>query len=430
MKLPYAEVRIDAKGAFAEPDDIDAATGLLAAHAATDVLVLCHGWNSTPAEARSLYERLVTSLVSVRDAVPGSRGRQFAVIGVIWPSIQWAPDENSGAGAGADTPEDLLRAEIERTVQSAAARRRLLALVPRLDGDPEAAAEFVEVLRTTLPRSTRGEDAGAFRVLRTAPPAEVVEAMRGGGGDDAAPAIVGGAAVLDLSAPAFSDAAPADAVGGGAGLFSSLIDAARNALNIATYYTMKERAGTVGKKGIARLLEALHTARPGARLHLVGHSFGGRAVTAATDATRAPVASLTLLQAAFSHFGMARDWDGAGTDGVFARVPGKVRGPVVVTFTRNDAAVGLAYAIASRLARQIGAAIGDANDPYGGIGRNGALKTPASLPAGTLRAVGGAYAFAPGRVSSLNADAFISGHSDVTGRQVAYAILTAVERAA
>jgi len=425
MRLPYAEVRFTSKGALAEPSDVDAARALLAEHAATDVLVMCHGWNNTPGDALHLYERLVASMLSVRGRVPGSRRRQLTVIGIIWPSIQWAPDENDGAGAGATTPEDLLRAEIEMKVSSATARRRLLALVPRLDTDPDAAAAFIEVLRTTLPRSSKGEDAAAFQVLRSAPPTEVLAAVQGGAGLGGAPEAVGGAAEINpFGLPALPDA------GGGTGVFSSLVGAARNALNIATYYTMKERAGVVGTKGIAPLLATLHAARPEARLHLVGHSFGGRAVTAAVNAARgrtAPVASLSLLQAAYSHYGMARNWDGNGTDGLFAAVPGKVSGPILVTFTRNDTAVGIAYAIASRLARQVGAALGDANDPYGGIGRNGALKTPASLPFGTLLPVGGQYGFAAGRVSSLNADAFISGHADVTGPQVAYAILTALE---
>jgi hypothetical protein len=126
---------------------------------------------------------------------------------------------------------------------------------------------------------------------------------------------------------------------------------------------------------------------------------------------------------------MSHDWDGSGTDGLFAAVPAKVSGPIMVTFTKNDTSVGIAYAVASRLARQVGAGIGDASDPYGGIGRNGALKTPAALPNAALVAVGGRYAFERGKVSSLNADAFISGHSDVTGQQVAYAILCAIETA-
>jgi hypothetical protein len=39
----------------------------------------------------------------------------------------------------------------------------------------------------------------------------------------------------------------------------------------------------------------------------------------------------------------------------------------------------------------------------------------------------GAYQFVAKRVHNLKADAFISSHGDVTGRQVAHAILSAVE---
>jgi len=314
-------------------------------------------------------------------------------------------------------------------VTSRTARARLHALVPTLDSDPAAPERFVDALRRTLPRTSVGEDESAFDALRQASAAEVLDAAggMGSGEDDGAAAFVGGAADIDPAglAPLGGDDAGPD--GAGAGLFSSIVDAVRGVLNVTTYYTMKDRAGAVGTKGIATLLERLHAAQPDARLHLVGHSFGGRAVTAAALATSAPVQSLALLQAAYSHFGMANDWDGAGAQGLFAGVPAKVRGPVIVTCTRNDRAVGVAYPIASRLARQIGVGLGEENDPYGGIGRNGARKTPASLPPAELLEVGGAYALQAGRVSSLVADAFISGHSDVTGRQVAYAILSALE---
>lgn len=422
MKLPYTEVHFDAKGALISPDELNAASELVGDRNATDVLVMCHGWNNTPGDARALYDRLVSSLDAVRDAVNGSRQRRIVVVGVVWPSIQWSPDENSGAGAGAEAPEDLLRADIERSVADLATRRELLALVPRLDTDPSAAVEFVSTLRTTLPRSSKGEDAGAFRYLRSAPAAEVLDAVRGGAVASATPSFAGGAA--DVPAAGL---APLDDAGAGVGLFDSIIGAVRNVVNVASYYTMKERAGVVGGKGISKLLDRLHADHADARLHLIGHSFGGRAITAAAKATHAPLSSLTLLQAAFSHYGLAHDWDGGGSDGLFAAVPSKVSGPILVTFTKNDTAVGIAYAIASRLARQVGAGIGDAGDPYGGIGRNGALKTPASLPSAPLASVGGRYSFEKGRVSSLNADAFISGHSDVTGRQVAYAILSAIE---
>ena len=187
---------------------------------------------------------------------------------------------------------------------------------------------------------------------------------------------------------------------------------------------MRDRAGSVGANGIAPLLEQLHG--DGRRIHLVGHSFGARAATAAANATNAPVHSLALLQGAFSHYAFADDWDGQGADGLFRAVPNRIHGPVVITHTKNDKAVGLAYAIASRLARQVAIDIGGPDDRYGGIGRNGALKTPEALGPSALQPVGGRYAFEPRRVSNLQADNFISGHSAVTGKEVAYALLNAM----
>lgn len=424
MDLPYTEVEFSKKGAFAHPKQLDDVTALLAEKHPTDVLVVSHGWNNSFAQARRLYEQLIASIAAARPKVPGSRSRRFVVVGVLWPSILWAPDEGDGAGAGVDDddPVTLLEADIDRLVDSKAARRRLHALAPRLETSSEAQEEFVAVLRKTLPATSGGEDEAAFDALKTASATEVLDAAKGGSTTDAAPAAVGGAASIDpMGLPPLDQE-----LGGGAGFFDSIIGAARNLVNVTTYYTMKERAGVVGEKGIAPLLERIHRDAADARLHLIGHSFGGRAVTAAAKATNAPVSSMTLLQAAYSHFGMATGWDDAGDkDGLFSTVPKKVTGPILVTFTRNDKAVGLAYPVASRLARQIGVGLGDENDPYGGIGRNGALKTPGAV-AGTLLEVGGAYDFTGGDVFSLNADTFISGHSDVTGRQVGYAVLSAV----
>lgn len=423
MKLPYTDVEFDKKGALAHPDQIEEAASLIASKDATDVVVLSHGWNNTFDQARALYERLIDAIVDVRPEVVGAPARRLVVIGALWPSLKWASDQDAdagaGAGAGVADGADALTAEIRERVESPAVAAKLIALVPQLDASSEAQEQFVKLLRKTLPRSSKGEDGSAFDALKHADVHEVLTAAQGMDEDDSEPAEVGGAAAIDPAGlPPLDD-------GGGAGFLDSVVNGARNLLNVTTYYTMKERAGLVGTNGIATLLDRLHTAAPDVRIHLVGHSFGGRAVTAAALATTAPVASMSLLQAAYSHFGMAKDWDGS-QDGLFVKVPAKVDGPILVTFTRNDKAVGVAYPIASRLARQIGVSLGDQNDPYGGIGRNGALKTPASLPAASLLEVGGAYAFEPKRVSSLNADHFITGHSDITGRQVAYAVLSAV----
>ncbi|HWL77432.1 hypothetical protein [Microbacterium sp.] len=420
MSLPYAEVEFDKKGGLVDRTQLEELDALLTQKHPTDVIVISHGWNNTQGQARALYDQLVDSIVAVRGKVAGARQRRFVVVGVLWPSIQWAPDENSGAGAGVGDSAAELETEIRERVEDRAIADRLVALVPRLEGSSAAQEEFLELLRETLPKSTKGEDVAAFTALKEADPQEVIAAAKTLGAEDAAPAAAGGAASID---PSGLPPLPED--GGGAGLFDNVIQMGRNLLNITTYYTMKERAGVVGKKGVAVLLDHVHDEADDARIHLVGHSFGGRAVTAAALATKAPIASMSLLQAAYSHFGMATDWDGSGTNGMFAKVPSKISGPIIVTHTHRDKAVGLAYPIASRLARQIGQGLGDENDPYGGIGRNGALKTKGAKTA-TMLDVGGRYDFSGPGVWSLKSDDFISGHSAVTGRQVGYAVLSAV----
>ena len=83
-----------------------------------------------------------------------------------------------------------------------------------------------------------------------------------------------------------------------------------------------------------------------------------------------------LLEAAFSHFGFSAD-NGRGKPGFFRDVIDRkvVKGPFVSTFSAQDTVVGGPYSIMSRLAGDNTREIGDASDEYGGIGRNGPLKT-------------------------------------------------------
>ncbi len=132
--------------------------------------------------------------------------------------------------------------------------------------------------------------------------------------------------------------------------------------------------------------------------------------------------TLTLLQGAFSHNGFARDYQ-PGKNGAFRDVvsPGLVNGPILVSHTDNDTAVGIGYAIVSRLAGQQAAGIGDANDLFGGIGRNGAVKTP-EADFNTMLPTKGKYTFKRGTVHNLLADDFIADHGDVHKPEVANAL--------
>jgi hypothetical protein len=408
--FPSAEIQFRADGGIDGSDG--AARALAADPGVTDLLVLTHGWNNDVAGARDLFAELARSLRGVVDDGHGlPPGRSLGILGVIWPSRQFAlPGQVAGVAAAAGAPvteQDLLdgidglRAVFpdEAPLLEAAA-----ALVPHLAEKASARRAFVELVRGLVTPAT-GDGAEGPDALFTLP----------------------GDVVLDqLAVP--EPIAPTVEAGLG-GLLGGILGGGLNLLNYTTFYAMKERSAVVGVAGLAPLLAAI--GRPGLRLHLAGHSFGARLVSAATKAlpVGSTVASMALLQGAFSHFGFAADWDlntPGSQPGLFRSdvVDGRVTGPVLITHTANDLAVGVAYAVASRLADQIDTGIGGPDDRYGGLGRNGALRTDEAL-AGALLPVGGAYPWQPHRPHNLLADAFIADHSDIKGREVAYALLSA-----
>src|SRR5262249_10380494 len=164
-------------------------------------------------------------------------------------------------------------------------------------------------------------------------------------------------------------------------VFGGIAGAVGQFLNLTTWYVMKDRSGTVGATGVAGAVRALHANHARVRIHLVGHSLGGRLIAGCTKALCVPPKlrpdSLMLLEGAFSHFGFRPD-NGHGTPGLFRDVVAQrlVKGPFLATFSAEDGVVGKAYSIMSRLAGDSTREIGDASDEFGGIGRNGALNTP------------------------------------------------------
>jgi hypothetical protein len=202
-------------------------------------------------------------------------------------------------------------------------------------------------------------------------------------------------------------------------------------LNFMSWAAMKKLSGDVGVKGLAPSVLAAQRALVGVRIHLAGHSLGGRLVTACASALAqqgaSQLASLSLLEAAFSHYGFSPD-AGWGKPGFFRDVieSGIVRGPIISTFSKQDAVVGTAYAVASRLAQDSLQAIGDAADHYGGIGHNGAQRTSESTALALLKD-GEAYRLQPGIVTCLDGSAgLITGHEDITNPHVTWAIASAI----
>ncbi|HEX9944253.1 MAG TPA: hypothetical protein VGG03_19755 [Thermoanaerobaculia bacterium] len=441
--FPYFEVQFTKNGEVFAPDEVKQVVDFAGSGEVTDLFVISHGWNNDIDDARQLYRKLLARLRDRLDsgAVQGLAGRKFAVLAVLWPSKKFTEKElipSGAASAGGLVSEEDVREEIDRVkdaFDSPTAEEdleRAKALVADLEDDPAARDEFARLLRSLLPPEAEADDEETPPAFFDLP------------GDDllkelsvpvlAAPPVTG---ALDVGAAAagIGEAGgdqPAGPQGGavGFGLLSGIKGGAFKLLNLTTYYQMKERAGTVGRNGLNPVLRKLRERRPDLKLHLIGHSFGGRLVTAATLGPdgQAPVQpdTLTLLQAAFSHYGFSQDYE-PGKNGFFRKIvtEGRVKGPVLITCTLNDEAVGKAYPIASQLAGQVAAGLGDKNSRYGGIGANGAQKTKEAID-GKLLPAGGAYQFAAGKLYNLNADAFIGNHSDISKNEVAHAVLTSV----
>ncbi len=432
----YFEVEFSKEGKIEDRNKVDELTDHLSGDEVTDLIVLAHGWNNDMDEARGLYERLLGSVSDQIDEADLA-DRSLAILAVLWPSKRFAEEELiAGSGASlSGVPDDnelVGRLEDLKGIfddpNADEYLDRAKDLIPRLEQDKEAQKELADLVRSAL-RKDEADDEDASDQFFALPGDEIMSRL-------AIPDVQTGSAPVASTGGVASMAHaedPPTPQGGAAGIgdwVKNAREAARNLLNFATYYQMKARAGTVGNGGVYEVLRDVRKARPDLKLHLVGHSFGGRLVTAAATGPSAQppvvVDSLMLLQAAFSHLGFAQDYEG-GKDGLFrSMITGKaVTGPVLITHTDNDRAVGLAYPLASRIARQVAAGLGDKNDPYGGIGRNGAQKTPEAKDE-ILLGSSGSYRFDRGGVYNLRSDDFISNHSDVTGEEVAHALLAAV----
>lgn len=432
----FFPVEFTKDGQVFDPAQVTAAlAGLVGPQGPTDLLVLAHGWNNDMADARALYGALLTQCAQVLKTQGPAllAGRRLAVLGVLWPSKKFADAHlipSGAAGAGGPVTDQVLARALDqlRGAFDAPGADRALAkakrLIPKLADSPAAQGAFADLLRSVLPPTEQSPDVDAGAAFRALPGRELL-------GHFAKPLP---AALLAPAAPgrpaAGPGAGPAVHAAGLGDFFSGIKAGALNLLNYTTYYQMKERAGRVGRDGLRTVLQRLRQQQPALRLHLAGHSFGGRVVTAAAagaDGQPAlPISSLTLLQAAFSHYGFSDNYDGTHP-GFFRRVlsAGAVQGPILISHSVHDSAVGTMYPLASMVARQVGAALGDAHDRYGGMGRNGAQKTPEATDA-PLLGVGATYAFAPGRIFNLNADAVIQDHSDIAHPEVAYALLRAM----
>jgi predicted alpha/beta hydrolase family esterase len=425
--IPFVEANFDKDGNLQNVVDLPFAT--------TDVFIMSHGWNNNKSDAQKLYDGSFGNFADLQKKFDFT-GRQLGIVGVFWPSKKFddltfqVGQSNAAAVGVGDDGQALVGAKLEglKSLFSAPTDIRKIdaakAALAGIETSPTERKKFVSKIRSLL-NSAAANREDASDTFFESNEEELMENLRIPIAATVPPEAAGGVALDIRSGPPVEEGGGA-AIGGFLDL-ESFKTAALNILNYASYYEMKTRAGTVGSEGVAPLVDKLATEVD--RIHLIGHSFGGRLVAAAAkEAMTSKLVSLVLLQAAFSHNGFSKNMGGFFRAIVETK---RVAGPILITYSKNDTAVGLAYPIASRINNDVTMAIGDENDKFGGIGRNGAQKMESGevdTIETVLRDADGKYAFSVGKVFNLFGDTFIKNHGDVTGKQIVNAVLNAVAK--
>jgi hypothetical protein len=427
------KLHFDAKGA---PHDPAALADLVRrAEAATDVFIISHGWWNDESTADCFYRRMIGGLAAATpEYLTGDRYMPLFVT-IYWPSALFPMEPGDCAAPGRQESSAAPGARpftTERVTMWAAAAFPDAARQPSFPQEVTRAAALLERERSgSLTDAEGAELAATFFRWRAATDAP------GGQPDGPEPEAFAGSA---------ADAAArwqGGRGGRGEAFPVSLIPGKKwlNFGNAFTFWTMKDRAGTVGARGVYEVLRALQPlrARPGAtrvRVHLIGHSFGGKLVTASLtgEGTAAPnrADSLTILQGAFSHFAFAsRDEIRAASVSVDRE--GRYRGvlasslveaPIVVTHSSADLPNRLLYPAGVAIVNDV---TESARAPrFGALGANGVKGAPSAvldLATGGLEEV---LAAAP-KVISVDASRVILGHSDLAKERVFRLIWEIVE---
>lgn len=393
----------------------------------TDVHLYCHGWNNVFAQAVEHYTGFFTEYFGLS----GSAGLDSAaykplLVGLIWPST-------------------ALLARGEETPQLAAPGKGPWAADIAEVGaemEPDAAAQLAALAGAAKPLA--GADARALAALL----APVLRAH--GGANDEGP---NPSAALDADALLQAWGTPAPSPGARPGAPGRLplpgeaapaaLEAAarlgfpdpREAIRMASVYIMKDRAGRVGRTGVAGLVR--DAVASGKRVHLTGHSYGTRVLLSALSQLPAPqrVSSVLLLQPAVSAYCFAKQIREHGDrPGGYRQVLDRTVLPLSTTFSRYDRALAGFYPLALRRARDRGEIeAGAAVSPYAALGAVG----PQGMAQGetdTLTLLDAPAPYAPPlasvRVRALDGASGIRRHGDVCNRYTGWALASLVRQGA
>lgn len=396
----------------------------------TDVFVFAHGWNNDWNVATKRYRDFIDGYLGLRRERGLETGRPLnpLLVGVFWPSTALVVGSEEGLRIAGGATDDraakhaLRHGEVEAVAAELSERAlpRFYELLDRDEISEIEALDLKEMLKPLLERTSEDDPAefmangdeesqgrqgdptvATWRSYGAATPEErredphkIAEQVADFGRVPAAEPLVG-ASVLGKLDP-------------------------RRILRLVTVQLMKDRAGTVGAKGVAPLLVELLGAanHQDTRVHLLGHSYGAKVCLSAVcypSALPRQVTSMLLLQPAVNHRCFADDEYGRG--GYHAALD-RVNLPILSTYSTHDWPLRHVFQYAAHRTvdvNEIRIAADGRPDPYSALGGYGPWGLGDRAKLVDVRLPDERYnlgADAP-HVYGVRASSTISGHGDI-----------------
>lgn len=410
--VPFYALTFDKRGKCTSPRTRDAVARRIKDEAYTDVLVYSHGWNTDWSHAVARYKEFFTGVSSMTAKHASQLPTNFKplLIGISWPSaaLVWPSEATPDIlAAGPMTNDvDLLSEDLDPA--GAAALAALASNDTTFDND-----DIDQLSAILAPALGTSDDLDGPE--QTEPGAQALATMFRN-------------AKLVHQKPANPDTNGISGIGtiDDAGTNNQEMEAAgladlfgvRQVLRLATVLQMKDRAGVVGRKGVADAILLL-LGKTAARLHLIGHSYGCKVLMTALSTASAPrmITSALLLQPAVNNLAFSANVE--GRPGGFREALARVEKPIFVTHSRRDFPLRQVFHLAVRRKRDLGeiemlAAMGKWS-AMGGFGPGGMTAT--EMKDFAMPAPGVSYPLTgQHRVLSIEAHDEIRGHNDVTNR--------------
>ena len=424
-QVPYYIIPYDKHGACIGPQTRQHLLDSIASGDFSDVFVFSHGWNNDWSAATKRYSEFMDGYIKMRQthSLPMPAHYKPLMIGIYWPStaLVFFDDEVGPAMAAGDAANAHVAQSLEVIHQLA----------------DELPAEDAERFYELMQHSEFSQDEALELATIVKPLYAVDDELHDDVSLDATEIVAMWAAAStlepteeELDTVTLADGIEvADPSAAGLGNLLKKLDP-RNILRVLTVQQMKDRAGTVGGRGVHQLLvDVLKNAGP--RVHLLGHSYGAKVMLSATCNGVLPrsVTSMLLLQPAVSHLCFAHQVPGTERAGGYHVAPERVEKPILSTFSDKDKPLRLTFHLALRRKSDLGegkiATGGQPPSRFAALGGYGPRGSDEQLI--DIHSVNEAYILQSDvPIYGLRGDAAISSHGDISNEATWWALYSLV----